>query len=769
MTPAVPDRLLTEVRWNWDWSPAATVLVVIGAAAWVIAVYMKEQPFVSRWKRAGLALLRMTAVAIALAMLAQPTIERRRVAVPQVAVLVDDSRSMDTRDVAAGDLPDARGATDKVTRREAWENLLTGGERSLLEELRSRYELQTVRFSGEARVVDVSPSVGEANGANADAASRGATHVGDAVDFALHGLTGPRPAAIVLLSDGVSTGGRPLAEAAARAATLGVPVYAVAIGSDRPRPDVTIEDVVVEEVVFPGDRLQVEVAVRSVGFAGREVQATLSRTDNGVTLAKTRLTLSADGAMQTVRLALRPTEPGPMPLAVVIDDQPDEDDVANNRAELTVDVRNTPVRVLLVDSRPTFEYRALKSLLERDPAIDLRIWLQDADPEYASVDEAALRGFPATEAELLEYDVVLLGDADAQLLPQQTWDLLEKFVSSHGGGLCVIAGQQYMPRAYGDVRAMRTLLPIDLAAGPSPSASAATTDAMKVTPTPLGLQDASLQLGETLDESAQIWRELPPVFWMLQPTRPKPGAQVLAVATAERRDADEGPPVILRHYVGAGEVLMHATDETWGWRWRNDDRYFARYWGQAFRRLARGRALRGAGSLSTNRTEYGMGDPVTIRLRQGAAAAQAGDEATVELSGASTPTGERRLSRRGSIGHVFETTLHDLPADRYIVRAAPGTGGGAPLSAEFVVASPPGELANLVVNSAGLRGAAEATGGRYYTTKTVGRLLDELPRPEPIAVERLPEEPLWNSPWMLTALCAALGIEWLVRRRSGML
>jgi hypothetical protein len=49
------------------------------------------------------------------------------------------------------------------------------------------------------------------------------------------------------------------------------------------------------------------------------------------------------------------------------------------------------------------------------------------------------------------------------------------------------------------------------------------------------------------------------------------------------------------------------------------------------------------------------------------------------------------------------------------------------------------------------------------------RLVEELPPPRPIAIEQLPDEPLWSTNWLLTMLCLALGAEWLLRRRSGML
>jgi hypothetical protein len=762
--------LVTDVRWNWDWSPWATAAMLAAALVWVGVVYAKERHFVSRRRRALLALLRLATVALVLVMLAQPTIERRRVAPPRLAVLVDDSASMETHDVPAGDLA-GPAATSQLTRREAWVHLLTGRDTKLLDALRDRYGVDMLRFAETTELSAEHPDDERNSDAKGD--NRDATHLGDAIDFAIRQLPGPRPAAVMVMTDGINTGGVPLADAAARARTLRVPLYVVALGSDRPRADVSLDDVLVEEAVFLGDRLQIEATVRAVDFAGKRARATLRQAETEELLAETEFTLPADGESQAVRLALRPTEPGSMRVTLEVAPRPDEEDAENNRVEMSIDVRDNPIRALLVDSAPSFEFRALKSLLERDPAVDLRVHLQDADADFAKVDDAALRDFPATEAELLEFDVVVLGDVDPQLLPQQTWDLLQKFVSLHGGGLVLIAGERFMPRAFGNIEAMRTLLPIDASGANSLRLERAVDSPVRILPTPLGLQDPSLQLGETPQESTAIWESLPPVLWSLDSMPSKPGVQVLAVGQAEGSPEGEVPAdpsrMIMRQYVGAGEVLMHATDETWRWRWRNDDRYFARYWGQAVRRLARGRALRGVGSLATNRAKYDVGEPVTIRARLRPTASSAEDELIVELAGDATPTREIRLPRKGSHAHLFESTLRDLAPDRYTAIVTSPGGGAAPLATEFIVASPPNELAQLAVNTAGLVEAAQSTGGKFYTAKTAGRLLEELPVARPTAIEQLPDEPLWNSPWLLAALCVTLGSEWLLRRRAGML
>jgi hypothetical protein len=765
-----------ELRWAWYAPPWLAALIAAAGVACIAWIYAREAPFVSRRLRAVLALLRLAAFSVLLAMLAQPVIERSRVAPPRLVLLLDQSASMTTSDVTAAKSPGGTDSPSQLPRIDAWKEILGNGEHPLLQELQNRFALKIVLFADETALVNDEFAKSELLSASAkspDKPSAG-TRLGDAIDFATRQLEGPRPAAVVVMTDGISTAGLPLVEAAARARSAGVPVFAVALGSDRPRPDSTIDDIVSEQIVFPGDRLQVEATIRAVGLAGKPGRMVLKNRDSGETLAHTDLPLPADGQSTTARLALRPTTPGPLPLQVLLEPQPEEENTSNNAAELTLDVRQEPIRTLLVDSTPSFEYRALKSLLERDPAIALRIRLQDADPDFPTVDAAAIPEFPANENELFTYDVIILGDVDPQLLPRTAGKNLHDFVSNEAGGLIFIAGPRFMPRALRDVEPIQSLLPATTPANRLRTDEAAPGESFHIEPTPLGMQDPSLLLGDNGEQSATIWRELPPVHWLLMPLEPKLGAQVLATAkqvgaSEQSRAEQQGSPAILRHYVGAGEVLMHATDETWRWRWRSDDRFFARYWGQAVRRLARGRAVRGIASLTSNRKQYAPGEPVIMQasLRPNDDAGR--DSLTIELEAASQPTRQIKLSPHSGTANLFETTLLDLPPDHYTARLTPATGAKGPLAAEFTVTAPPTEMSNLVVNAAGLNQLADRTGGKFYTFQIIGELLDQLPPAAASVVERLPDEPLWNRPLPLAALCLLLGAEWLIRRRHGML
>ena len=756
-----------RIHWNWDWPLWVSVLMTIAVVVWVAGLYFREACSASKPVRMGLVLLRLTVLALVVAMIAQPAIEWFRTGRPQLVVLVDRSASMDTLDAPSRD--------GKQSRLEASQSLLIKGNQSLLETWQSIYDLEVIAFDEKIVLLDIKEhSLIEGLQSRTTAAEEKAgTRLGDAVDYALREVPGIKPSAVVLFTDGISTRGQSLEKSALRARALRIPLYPVAVGSSRKPPDVAIENFLAEEVVFPGDRLQVEATLYATGYEGREATLTLSDTSADQVLAQTIVQLPAEGESQTVRLTTRPETPGELSLRLKIESLEEEVNVENNAVSHTVEVRDEKIQVLLVQASPSYEYRALKSLLQRDPAIQLQAHLQEADTDFAEIDDIAIAEFPNGEEGLSAFDVVLLGDVDPTLLPHQVWENLERFVSEHGGGLACIAGPRFMPNAFQEVRPMRVLLPFELEAASLLNVKSPSGTEYPIQPTKLGWQMSSLQLGETEAESRAIWRDLPAVTWLFEIRNTKPGAQVLAEDGSRNTRQGNRLPIILRHYVGRGEVLFHATDETWRWRWRTDDRYFARYWGQTVRRLGRSRltANRQGVQLATDRSHYRPGEEVKLCLRFLNPASAPADKqgVVVQLQSDQEPESEIRLLRRSGHRGVFEAVVTRLlPGDYQATLLQPNPGETAS-STKFKVELPIREFSRLVVDEQSLRKAADLSGGKYYTLETVSELTGDLPRPHQTTSEQFPARSLWNTHMAMALFVVVLTTEWLLRRRHGML
>ncbi len=282
-----------------------------------------------------------------------------------------------------------------------------------------------------------------------------------------------------------------------------------------------------------------------------------------------------------------------------------------------------------------------------------------------------------------------------------------------------------------------------------------------------------MQLGDSAAETARIWQDLPPLYWLLEVEQVKPAARVLAEHPT--RLAADGRPlsVFIMQYVGAGKVLFHATDDTWRWRYRVGDVFFARYWVQAVRYLSRSKLL-GQNhdvELSADRREYRRGEPVRLRVRfiDERQAPVADDGVTVVLEREGQSNQRVNLLRNATNRGIFEGTFSDAVDGKYHAWVSSPTLEGQAASADFLVVAPPGELERIQMDATQLKQAAEETRGRFYRMGDVDRLPRDLPPGHQVPIEALPPEVLWNRWWLLAAFLGLITSEWILRKRKGML
>lgn len=768
------------IEYAWGWPPWVTLLFLAFAVVFVVAIYLREGNRSARASRLMLAAVRLALVMLTLLMIAQVTLSLKRTGLPYAAVLVDDSLSMTTVDhygeetgkKIAERLKRAGIESAEPSRWNLAQTLLTEDRGAMLRGIAADHKLRLYFLTGAqaSRQHDV-PGMIEELRSLSPVGQR--TRLGAGLRAILEELRGTTPAGIVLLSDGINTDGPSLSNAAEYARRRGVPLFLIGLGSEQPVRDLKLSDLLADDVVFVNDVMHFECKLAASGFEGQKVAVVLREKDKPDVLARVEVTVGPDGQSQPVRVPFRPTQVGQFEFVVEAEPLEGELRTENNRQTRTVQVRKEKIRVLLVQAYPSLEFRYLRNMLQRDETIALHTVLQEADLEHAEQDASSLRAFPLRREDLFAYDVVIFGDVDPSLLSAATLQNLADFVDQpgKGGALVLIAGPSYMPAAYRDTPLAR-LLPFVADSANYPDPAHAITEGFVVQPTDIGLASPAMQLGDTPEETAEIWRNLAPLYWLLELPELKPGVRVLAEHPTRGGVDERRLPVFCLQYVGAGKVLFHATDETWRWRYRVGDVYFARYWVQTIRYLCRTK-LTDAGRavlLTTDRREYAQGEMVRLRARFAderlAPADDAGVMVVVELPGRQT---QRIQLRRTAAGRgVFEGALNrPTPGDYHAWIASPSVEGQAP-AVDFTVNPPAGEFAQVRMDAAEMRRAAEETGGRFYTLDTADELLDDLPPGQQVPIETLPPCPLWNR-WPVLALFLGLLVtEWIVRKRRGL-
>jgi hypothetical protein len=763
---------------TWSWAPWVTLLLAMFAVSWVVFFYAREATSAGRLTKFLLVAIRLALMAIVVCMIAEFTLSLRRTGLPTVAILVDDSLSMGIDDryddkklqtSIASRLQSA--GLELGTRLNLAKSILLDKRKNVLAAIQQRYRLKLYFVSSAAR--NQSGTLAEMRQAVADLEPRGEiSRLGAGVRYVLGDLRGNPPAAIILLTDGVNTDGESLTNAARYARGKGVSLFTVGLGSEQPVLDLELADLLVDEVVFVDDVVNFETKLTARGFAGKTVELVLRESDNPTPLAQMKVRIEEDGKSQRVQLPFRPTKVGEFEYVVEVAPQADERLKDNNRQQRLVSVRKEQIKVLLVQAYPNYEFRYLKNMLERDSTVQLKTVLQDADLEYAELDQSALRVFPVRREELFAFDVVIFGDVNPAFLSASVMTNLNEFVEKKGGGVAFIAGPQFTPLAYRDTP-LEPLFPIDLGEAAAPDPEQGTEEGFVVQPTELGLSSPPMQLGDSAAETLRIWQDFPPLYWLLEAPQTKAAARVLAEHPTRLAADGRRLPVFVMQYFGAGKVLFHGTDDTWRWRYRVGDIYFARYWIQTVRYLSRSKLLGkdNAVELTADRREYRRGEPVRLRVRfideRQAPVADNGVTVVLEREGLNN---ERiQLQRNATNRGIFEATKSDILDGKYHAWvAAPTLEGKAP-AADFLVVAPPGEFERVQMDAAELKSAADETRGRFYRVTGVDRLLDELPPGHQVPIETLPPRVLWNRWWLLAGFLGLIVTEWILRKRKGML
>lgn len=766
---------LWTLRYAWPLPPWMTVLAVALAVGFIVSCYLREAGTAGRGYRLALSAIRVSLVAILFFMLAQAVLTLERTGLPYAVVIVDDSGSMSIEDRYSDDAARkaaerhlASAKLDKPSRLNLAKSVLLAGHASVLSELENRYKLKLYVLDDQVRNQpnDLASLVPHLESLQPTGE---ATRLGQGVRAVLNELRGTPPSAIILLSDGITTEGESLSDAAVYARRKGVPLFTVAVGSETPVRDLEIGDLLVDDVVFADDVVNFEFKLTSTGYAGRPLEVVLRERGKSAPLARMTVAAGTDGKPQKLRLAYRPTQVGEFEYVVEVQHLADELHADNNRQQRLVTVRKEQIRVLLVQSYPNYEFRYLKQMLARDSTIELKTVLQEADLQYAEIDKTALAIFPERREDLFEYDAIIFGDVDPSFLSASAMQNLAAFVTQKGGGLVVVAGPLFTPLGYRDTP-LAALVPIDFNSAAYPAPGEPLSAGFQVLPTELGASMPPFELGDTPQETAAIWRKLPPLYWLFETGGLKPAARTLAEGTT--RDGRRLPAMVMQ-YVGAGKVLFHATDETWRWRYRVGDVFFARYWVQTLRYLSRSK-LRGkdrSAELVADRREYRRGESVHLRVRflddRRAPADDNGVTVIVEQEGHQNR--RVQLERNSANRGVFEGLFSKPSVGKYHAWIATPALEDSSSAADFSVVAPPGEFERVQMETAELKRAADITKGRFYTLASVDGLLSDLPAGEQVPVETLPPVVLWNK-WPLLCLFLALIIgEWLLRKRKGML
>ena len=646
---------------GWDHPLPAWLWLLIVAGALGLSAFSYQRMLGPGWVRVVLAALRGTLLIAVALLLAGPTVVRTEVT-PEpdwLLVLVDRSASLGFEDMPLG------GDGDEVVTRDAALRAALARQADVFSEARlgQGRNIVWLGFDRDAYPIQPPPEIaaglappadGEIEGMWAPAqletllppAQARATNLRTAVDQALQLAAGRAVSGVVLITDAQSpqTTGQAFVDKLAR---LETPVFAVPLGSEQARLDLSIDRVDLPATAFVGDLIPVAVTVRRLDLApgvvdGEEIdpdEIVLRLLDDDTGELLDTRTLAGVGLGEPARLQTLRDSEGEINLRVEVQHVVDPESARSSMAELSlrnntrvarVEVIDRALKVLYIEGTARWEYRFLVSMLMREASIDSSILLLDSDREFVQEGDTRIRRFPQTREDLQPYDLIVIGDVQQRFFSEDQLALVRDHVAVHGAGLLWIGGPRYTPNDYTG-SALELLLPM---ARPGSVGRLIPPQGREIPAQPteaaqrLNLLQLSRRPGHPAEVSDDHWpTNLPAFRWAQDLGRLRPGATPLAHAAGlvDPQTGDEAPLVVLYRY-GAGEILYVGTDETWRWRKAGGEVYFEQFWIQLIRKLGRARVQQADRRVrfsvlaptvdlgSTQLVELVIDDPALIRL-----------------------------------------------------------------------------------------------------------------------------------------------------------
>lgn len=735
---------MRDAFWSLSFGPwilAATSLAALGAASLcflTLRAYRYSLP--ARWLEG----LRLAIILLILLTFYRPERVRRETHTdpPHVAVLVDASQSMETPDVLT---PDGRLMT-----RAAWTGDALATQR-----------WNRVMASGATLSIDRFSPVPTGPG-GPPPASHG-TDINRALISAAGGHGHLK--AIALLSDGDANLGDPPAMGASLLRTRGIPVFTLRTGQDRHLPDLDLQSVHAPAYALVDEQVVIPFTLRS--HYDREVRTRVRIVGDDGTDTSRDVRIPPLGQTQSA-IVFTPRKEGEFLYTLSVPTEADEIQTDNNRREFQMALRREVLKVLLVDSRPRWEFRYLHNALARDPGVDVRCLLYHEGIQSTPSGNYLPR-FPATREELSDFDVVFIGDVgigDGEL-PESAPELLSGLVRQQGSGLVFMPGMRGRQATFAGT-AFDDLMPIER--DPALVRGVGAPLESRLALTVRGDDHLLTMLAADADANHAIWRTLPGFFWYDGVLRAKPSAAVLAVHETARNRFGR-LPLLVTDLRGNGKVLYMGSDSAWRWRRGVEDRYHYRFWGQVVRWMAHQRHMTAQEGI---RFFYHPENPATgerIFLH-----------ATVfDASGQPLKTGTTTVTLVAPSGRTEKVPLEAGTEGWGVFTGAltPPEGGdlrvtvnspeaGRTLETRILVREQRLEVVGQPARTGTLREIADISGGAFFTTDQLDAMveaLQTLPEPQPREIRFR----LWCHPLWVATLLGLLTIYWVGRKLAGML
>ena len=727
------------------------VLILLGAAGLFVLIQLRVRntaPNLRGWRSFTIWGLQAATLALVLTLLWQPAMVVSELSSQQniIAVVVDDSHSMSISD------------SDGKTREAAAIKTLQDG---VLAGLQKRFQTRVYRLGAKLAQTDKPEEITPADTS---------THIGAGLKQLVADTADLPLGAIVLLSDGAenATGaGAPEINAEALEALRNrrLPVHTIGFGREDQQHDVEIEDVSSAPDAVANARVAVTVSLVQHGYQGQKTAITVR--DGDKTIAQHDIEFLPDGKIQTEPFFIPAGEAGAKNLNFSIAPLPGEENVANNAVSRPLLVKDSKRRILYVEGEPRWEYKFIRRAEDQDPTVQVVSMLRTSENKIyrQGINNSAelAEGFPVRPEDLFQYAGIIIGSVDADYFTPLQRELMREYVDRRGGGILFLGGRSSLSDGGWTASGLNDVMPTFLPAGNHNfHRNGATVELTRA-----GADSPITRLLDDPEKNVERWKKLTYIADYQDPGTPKPGATVLADLKAGQRTL----PLLITQSYGHGRSAILATGGTWRWQMSEalGDPSHDMFWQQLLRWLV----ADSPGPVTAATPTRLLSDDGHIQLtalvhdKQFQPSADA--HVTAHIVGPQNTNAFIDLSPSQDTPGQFQTEWTAEKPGTYLAEITAESPDKQALGSDVLTFQREDGVAenfHTGQNRHLLEQLSSQTGGRYWKQSDLKNLPRDISYSEAGISVRNTDE-LWNMPIVFFLLLALPVIEWLLRRKWG--
>lgn len=706
------------------------IVILFAVIAFAIAYYFYQYtvPQVSTAKRWTLTIVRGVALTLIFLSLCEPILqwiatEEKK---PTIAVLVDNSLSM--------------SQTDRRGNKE--QQLRTLIQSDGLKEFSSSVDLQLFSFSHSVNPVSTESLT--VNG--------GSTNISGALQSSLKNIDDLQ--GIILVSDGnYNAGVNPLYDAEKSR----VPIFTVGIGDTIEQKDISVSKLLTNSIGYVETEIPVDATIKTSGITPQQISVTLL--EDGKVMEEKRIDVSsANGtAEHSIRFLYTPTTDGVKKLSVRVSSVEGELTEKNNLRSALVKVLKNKLNIAVLSGAVSADVSTIMQTLNLDKNIASTLFYQLPNGEFKSQKENV--SFPSI---LQNADcLILIGFPTAQTSANNMQTIVQAITNISLPVLFVNARTVDLQR----VRLMENIFPFTV--------SAERIDEQSVLPNVQSLY----RFHSLVKTDRSEWEKLPPIFYSFSTFSSKPESQSLLGIKIQnvtlnnplfliRSVGNTKSAAILGYGIHRWKILAGSADET---------KDFFDVWFSNLIRWLSTREQDKRLKVEPSKEFYAQGEEIEFSGQVYNESYQPIDNADLRIALRSLKNSQRFETTLSSVGSgLYEGKIDGLAEGEYSYSAAALNNGDTlgSVVGRISVGEQSIEFAETKTNVALLQQIANSSGGEYADAETFNTLLEKISLRSDMqarSIVQTSEFELWNLPTFLTLIVLLFGIEWFIRKRSGML